>query len=84
MLPIDGVMTKKCTVNLLERGHKGTRLHITITEGRNRQIRKMIEAVGAEVDFLKRVKVGELTLTGMNRGDVRRLTPREIDYLKNL
>ncbi len=81
---IDGVKTKKCTVRLIERGHKGTRLHITITEGKNRQIRKMIEAVGAEVDFLKRIKIGELMLTGMNRGDVRRLTPREVEYLKSL
>jgi pseudouridine synthase len=82
---IDGVMTKKCHVKLVDRsGNKGTKLHITITEGRNRQIRKMIAAVGAEVDFLKRIKLGELTCSGLDRGDVRKLTKSEIDYLKSL
>ena len=81
---IDGVKTKKCHISLIERGHKGTKLHITITEGRNRQIRKMIEAVGHQVDFLKRIKIGDLTISGMNRGDVRRLTPSEVNYLLNI
>ena len=81
---IDGEMTKKCHVKLIDRGNRGTKLHITITEGRNRQIRKMIEAVGAQVDFLKRIKIGDLTVSGMDRGDVRRLSPREIDYLLNI
>lgn len=81
---IDGVKTQKSQVRLIERGHKGTKLHITITEGKNRQIRKMIEAVGHQVDFLKRIKIGDLTISGMNRGDVRRLTPAEINYLLNL
>ena len=82
---IDGVMTKKCYVKLVDRSvNKGTKIHITITEGRNRQIRKMISAVGAEVDFLKRIKLGELTCSGLDRGDVRKLTPREVEYLKSL
>ena len=35
-------------------------------------------------DFLKRIKIGDLTLTGLNRGEIRALTPLEIDYLMNL
>ena len=34
--------------------------------------------------FLKRIKIGELTLTGLNRGEVRPLRPSEIDYLLNI
>lgn len=81
---IDGKMTKKCSVRLIERNKEQTKLHITITEGRNREVRKMFEAVGREVVFLKRVKVGELSLGGLNRGEVRKLHPEEVNYLKNV
>lgn len=81
---VDGVKTKKCNVRLIETLKTGSKLHITITEGRNRQVRKMFEAVNNNVDFLKRIKIGDLTLTGLNRGEVRQLNAREIDYLLNL
>jgi pseudouridine synthase len=81
---IDGVKTKKCNVRLIETSKSGSKLHVTITEGRNRQVRKMFEAVDNCVDFLKRIKIGDLTLTGLNRGEVRPLSPSEIDYLLNL
>lgn len=81
---IDGVRTKKCNVRLVESTKTGSKLHITITEGRNRQVRKMFEAVNNCVDFLKRIKIGDLTLTGLNRGEVRSLNAREVDYLLNL
>ena len=81
---VDGVKTKKCNVRLIETSKAGSKLHITITEGRNRQVRKMFEAVNNCVDFLKRIKIGDLTLTGLDRGAVRPLTPMEIDYLINL
>lgn len=81
---IDGVKTNKCNVRMIESTKTGSKLHITITEGRNRQVRKMFESIGNFVDFLKRIKIGDLTLTGLNRGEVRQLTPVEVDYLKNL
>lgn len=81
---VDGVRTKKCNVRLVENTKTGSKLHITITEGRNRQVRKMFEAVNNCVDFLKRIKIGDLTLTGLNRGEVRQLNAREVDYLLNL
>ena len=81
---IDGVKTKKCNIKLIENNKEFAKLHITITEGRNRQIRKMFEAVGHSVDFLKRIKIGDLALSGLNRGEVRKLSSREIDYLLNL
>ena len=81
---IDGVRTKKCSVRFVEATKTGSKLHITITEGRNRQIRKMIESLGNNVDFLKRIKIGDLTLSGLNRGEIRKLTAREIEYLRML
>lgn len=81
---VDGVKTKKCNVKLIETNKTGSKLHVTITEGRNRQVRKMFEAVNNCVDFLKRIKIGDLALTGLNRGEVRQLNAREVDYLLNL
>lgn len=81
---IDGVKTKKCNVRFIESTKTGSKLHITITEGKNRQIRKMIEAISNNVDFLKRIKIGELTLKGLNRGETRKLTNSEIEYLRML
>lgn len=81
---IDGKRTGKCNVKVVEELRDAVKLHITITEGRNRQVRKMFEAVGKEVKLLKRIKIGDLTLKGLNRGDVRKLTAQEIDYLMNL
>lgn len=81
---IDGVKTKKCVVKFIETTKTGSKLHITITEGRNRQIRKMIEAINNNVEFLKRIKIGDLTLSGLNRGEVRKLTANEIEYLRML
>ena len=81
---VDGVRTKKCNVKLIETNKNYSKLHITITEGRNRQVRKMFEAVGNNVDFLKRIKIGDLKLTGLNRGEVRKLSSQEINYLLNI
>ena len=44
----------------------------------------MFEAIGKEVAFLKRVHIGKLKLSGLDRGEVRALTQEEIDYLKSL
>lgn len=81
---IDGVKTKKCNVKVVETNKNWTRLHITITEGKNRQVRKMFEQINNCVDFLKRIKIGELSVSGLDRGEVRKLSAQEIDYLYNL
>ena len=59
-------------------------IRIAIYEGRNRQIRKMLETLGYMVDSLKRVKVGELGLVNLQSGESRALTTEEVEYLKNL
>ena len=79
-----GVVTKKCKVNVIETSKTYTKLRVVITEGKNREIRRLFEAVGKNVDFLKRLKIGDLALTGLDRGAVRRLTQEEVFYLKNL
>ena len=81
---LDGVLTKKCKAHIVETDKAYTKVHITITEGRNRQVRRMFEAIGRSVSFLKRVSIGRLKLTGLDRGKVRPLTEQEIIYLKGL
>lgn len=79
---IDGVLTKRCKVKLLDYKDDISRLEMTITEGRNRQIRKMFISVEREVLFLKRIAIGELKLGGLSRGAYRYLTDEEINYLE--
>ena len=79
---IDGVKTKRSKVKLLEQGEKEAKLLVTITEGRNRQVRRMFEAVERNVVFLKRVAIGDLRLGGLARGAWRYLREGEVEYLK--
>lgn len=81
---IDGVKTAPAKIKILEQDQHHTRCEVTIHEGRNRQVKKMFEAVGYDVEFLKRVAVGDLRLGGLKRGEYRFLNDIEIDYLKNL
>lgn len=81
---LDGRLTNKSTVRVIDSDDKFTKLTVTITEGRNRQVRRMFESVGKEVVFLKRIKIGDLTLSGLDRGKCRPLSKAEVDYLKNL
>lgn len=75
-------MTRPAKVKRVRDGESKTFLELTITEGRNRQVRRMIEAVGSKVLKLVRVKLGELTLDGMKSGKWRYLTAAEVERLK--
>lgn len=79
-----GVVTKKCKIRITETNRNYTRVQIVLTEGKNREIRKMFEAIGKNVIFLKRTKIGDLTLHALDRGEVRKLTPQEVEYLRGL
>ena len=81
---IDGVKTAPARVRILKQDQHHTRCEVTIHEGRNRQVKKMFETVGKEVEFLKRVAVGDLRLGGLKRGEYRFLNDYEVEYLKNL
>ncbi len=83
-IELDGILTKKCKAHIVETNKAYTKVHITITEGRNRQVRRMFEAIGRNVEFLKRISVGQLKLSGLDRGEMRPLTEFEIAYLKGL
>jgi 23S rRNA pseudouridine2605 synthase len=56
-------------------------LEITLREGRNRQVRRMVEAVGGQVVELRRVRLGSLELGELAEGSARRLRPAEITRL---
>jgi len=61
-----------------------TSLRITIHEGRKRQVRRMFDALGYDVTFLKREKQGPLRLDGLNVGEWRFLTEQEVSMIKQL
>lgn len=83
-LEIDGYVTKKCKAHIVETNKSFTKIHVTLKEGKNREIRKMFAAIGKEVSLLKRIKVGELTLRGLDRGAYRKLNRQEVAYLMSL
>lgn len=83
-IELDGYVTGKCKAHIVETNKAYTKIHVTIKEGKNREIRKMFAAIGKEVTLLKRIKIGELSLRGLDRGAYRKLTPREVAYLDSL
>lgn len=81
---VDGRKTARAKVKIL--GFKGlyTDALITIHEGRNRQVRKMVEQVGHQVVMLRRIRFGPLKLGELPRGMWRELTDEELRELKRL
>lgn len=77
---IEGKRTAPAKVKRIDKKE----IRIAIFEGRNRQIRKMVEILGYNISSLKRVKIGELSLGHLPVGDYRQLTEDEIKYLKSL
>lgn len=56
---------------------KRTKLSVTITQGLNRQIRRSFEAIGKDIILLKRVRIGDIKLGGLSRGQYKELTEKE-------
>ncbi len=81
---VDGVKYghSKVKVTGIEDGN--ARLEVIIFEGKNREIRRMFEAVEKKVIFLKRVAIGDLRLGGLSRGGYRELNEIEVAYLQKL
>ena len=71
--------TRPAQVTRLRDAAKSTHFEITLTEGRNRQVRRMVEALGAQVRKLVRVKIGPLAIGSLAIGKWRMLTPREVE-----
>ena len=78
---LDGQKTAPAKVSVLRKDAFSTDILISIREGRNRQIRRMVEAVGHEVVRLKRVQYGSLALGTLEGGQWRELTPQDVEAL---
>jgi 23S rRNA pseudouridine2605 synthase len=77
-----GFKTGRCRIHVTSRGRMTSVLEITLREGRNSQLRRMLARLGHKVRDLTRTRLGPLTLHGLAVGQVRELTPREVKELK--
>ena len=83
-ITLDGKRTSPARVTVMpgSRDARYATLRMVLREGRNRQVRRMCQAVGHPVRRLSRTKVGPLTLRGLHPGQWRDLTDREVAALK--
>ena len=81
---IDGKKTSPAEVEVVGATQYGTKIEITIHEGRNRQVRKMFEALGCIVKRLKRTKEAGLNLGHLPLGKWRKLSESEVNMLKKI
>ena len=78
MRELDGEPIASCEVHILERNVNSSRLRIVLTQGKNRQIRRMAERVGLKVTALRRVAVGCVTLGELESGRWKELSPQQV------
>lgn len=88
-IDIGGYVTAKAKIEILDKEKEknnsiNTLVEITIHEGKNRQIRRMCEALGHSVISLKRISIGDLKLGYLKKGEWRNLTENELKYLNSL
>jgi pseudouridine synthase len=76
--------TSGAAVKILKRSNRETALQITIRQGRNRQVRRMLARMDLSVKSLKRTKIGRLTSRGLGTGKFRPLTKVEVAYLNKI
>jgi 23S rRNA pseudouridine2605 synthase len=83
-LKIDGYVTSKSEIRILEKNKNTSLLEIKIHEGKNRQIRKMCDMINHPVMELKRIALGNIKLGKLKTGKWRNLNKNEIEYIKNI
>lgn len=83
-IDIGGYITSEAQLKILNKTNKTSLLRIVIHEGKNRQIRKMCDAISHPVLSLKRISVGEIKLGDLKIGRWRNLSNSEVEYLKSL
>ena len=83
-IDIGGYVTAPAKIRILKKFDNSTKVEITIHEGKNRQVRRMCEKIGNPVIELKRIKIGDIELDGLEQGKWRPLSEKEVKYLKNL
>jgi 23S rRNA pseudouridine2605 synthase len=76
--------TSGAAVKILKRSNRETALQLTIRQGRNRQVRRMLAKMDLSAKSLKRTKIGRLTSRGLGTGKFRPLTKVEVAYLKKI
>ncbi len=81
---LDGSKTLPCEVHVIDRGDNRTVLNIVLFEGRNRQIRRMCEAIGLTVIRLKRTEIAGVRLGMLPQGKWRELNEKEMQHLTNV
>ncbi|MGE5455918.1 MAG: pseudouridine synthase [Ignavibacteriales bacterium] len=83
---IDGVKTSRAKVKLrkIDKKNQTSIVELVIHEGKNHQVKKMFEAIGYQVEKLKREKIAFLDLSGLKSGEYRYLTIKEVKQLYNL
>ncbi len=79
---IGGFVTSPAQVEVLKQNERGALVEIIIHEGKNRQVRKMFDAVGCRVLELERVALGGLTLGRLKPGHYRKLSREELAMLR--
>ena len=79
-----GFKTGRSHIKVTKRSRERSVLEITIREGRNRQVRRMLASLGHKVRDLTRIRMGPLTLEGLAPGRFRPLTGREVKALREL
>ncbi|HSV13979.1 MAG TPA: pseudouridine synthase [Tepidisphaeraceae bacterium] len=79
-----GFKTGRSRIRIVKRARDKSILEITVREGRNRQVRRMLANVGHKVRELTRIKMGPLTLDRLQPGAFRELTAREVKALRQL
>jgi 23S rRNA pseudouridine2605 synthase len=78
---VEGERMSVDKVRILQ-GESNAWLELTLHEGKNREVKRLLEAVGHPVAKLKRVALGPLTCRGLDPGQFRALTPREVKALR--
>lgn len=81
---LDGSKTLPCDVHIIDKGENRTVLNVVLYEGRNRQIRRMCEAVGLTVIRLKRTEIAGVKLGMLPQGKWRELNEKEMQHLTNV
>jgi pseudouridine synthase len=74
--------TGRASAKILKRGHRESLIEVTIRQGLNRQVRRMLAKVGLPVKSLTRARIGRLNARGLGVGKFRTLTKAEVTYLK--
>jgi 23S rRNA pseudouridine2605 synthase len=76
---LEGKKTHPANIEIIEQSEEETFIKIIIHEGRNRQIRKMFDSLNHPVKYLKRIRIGNITLGVLQKGAFRPLTKQEIN-----